>query len=208
MLKSVLDLIRTVESEGIKNYANLPWAVCAQKSLLLQWRKNESNIAEERESERDKKQQSVLRKAPVCAFENMLKSFMYIKNYKRIIIILAFFLLYISVYLIHNAYGPLCIIKSNSSSGDKGNINKGDTEVLKLYKASNSNLFVSNVHSNLSICSTIFGCGSVCDVGYASRCHTKKWKKIRRNHVSNHDYFEMAAFYYTFTWINLWFKIS
>lgn len=72
----------------------------------------------------------------------MLKSFMYIKNYKRIIIILAFFLLYISMYLIHNAYGTLCIIKSNgSSSGDKGDFDKGD--ISKLNKANNSNLFVS-----------------------------------------------------------------
>jgi len=74
----------------------------------------------------------------------MLKSFMYIKNYKRIIIILACFLLYISMYLIHNAYGTLCIIKSSSSSsGDKGYINKGDIGISKLYKASNSNLFDS-----------------------------------------------------------------
>lgn len=74
---------------------------------------------------------------------------MYItKNYKRIILILAFLLLYISMYLIHNVYGPLCIIKSNGSSADKGNINEGDIEVSKLYKANSSNLFVSNVHSN------------------------------------------------------------
>lgn len=73
---------------------------------------------------------------------------MYIKNYKRIALILAFFLLYISMYLIHNAYGALCIIKSNS--GDKGNINsssKGDIEPSKLFKANVSNLFVSNVHN-------------------------------------------------------------
>ena len=58
----------------------------------------------------------------MCAFGNMLKSFMHIKNYKRIILILAFFLLYISMYLIHNVYGPVCIIKS---SGDKGSSSKG-----------------------------------------------------------------------------------
>ena len=79
----------------------------------------------------------------------MLKSFMYIKNYKRIILILAFLLVYISMYLIHNVYGPLCIIKSSNSSsnsisnGDKSN--EGDIEVSKLYKVNNSNLFVSNV---------------------------------------------------------------
>lgn len=75
----------------------------------------------------------------------MLKSFMYIKNYKKIFLILAFLLLYISMYLIHNVYGPLCIIKTNGSSsgsGDKASFN----EVSKLYKANNANLFVSNVH--------------------------------------------------------------
>ena len=55
------------------------------------------------------------------------------------------------MYLIHNAYGTLCIIKtSSSSSGDKGYVNKGDIGVSKLYKVSNSNLFVSNVQSNIS----------------------------------------------------------
>lgn len=48
----------------------------------------------------------------------MLKSLMYIRTYKRIILLLAFFLVYISMYLIHNAYGTLCIIKQppNNSS--------------------------------------------------------------------------------------------
>lgn len=149
-----LNSIKDEESEGIKNYANSPRAVCAQKSLLLQWKQENSR--------------SVLRKkkkAPVCAFGNMLKSFMYIKNYKRIILILAAFLLYISMYLIHNAYGTLCIIKS--SSGDKGS--KGDIEVSKLYKANNSNLFVSNVH-NISL--SFYNCLA------ATRCCTKK---IRMN---------------------------
>lgn len=77
--------------------------------------------------------------------ENMLKSFMNIKTYKRIILILAFFLLYISLVLIHNAYGTLCIIKS-SSNGDKSKVNEGDNEVPKLYKANSSNLF--DLHSN------------------------------------------------------------
>src|SRR5690349_5789519 len=81
----------------------------------------------------------------------MLKSFMNIKNYKRIILILAFFLLYISLVLIHNAYGTLCIIKS-SSNGDKSNVNEVDNEVSKLYKANSSNLFVSNVHSDQFYC--------------------------------------------------------
>lgn len=79
----------------------------------------------------------------------MLKSFMYIKNYKKIFLILAFLLLYISMYLIHNVYGPLCIIKTNGSSsgsGDKASFNEADIEVSKLYKANNANLFVSNVH--------------------------------------------------------------
>lgn len=128
---------------------------------------------------------------------NMLKSFMYIKNYKRIVLILAFFLLYISLVLIHNAYGTLCIIKSNSS-GDKGNVNEGDSEVSN--RANSSNLFVSNVQRviNSTVAdfipaslSTFVDCGKVCgDFGCFG---------IRRNHVSNHDYFEMVAwFHYMF----------
>ncbi|CRK97336.1 CLUMA_CG010729, isoform A [Clunio marinus] len=76
----------------------------------------------------------------------MLKSFMYIKNYKRVIIILAFFLVYISMYLIHNAYGTLCVIKSNS--GDNGSSNKRDIEASKLFKGNNSNLF--DLYSNVT----------------------------------------------------------
>lgn len=88
------------------------------------------------------------------AAKNMLKSFMYIKNYKKIFLILAFLLLYISMYLIHNVYGPLCIIKTNgsSSSADKGGFNEADIEVSKLYKANNANLFVSNVHKQWLHC--------------------------------------------------------
>lgn len=83
----------------------------------------------------------------------MLKSFMYIKNYKKIFLILAFLLLYISMYLIHNVYGPLCIIKTNaSSSADKGSFNEADIEVSKLDRANNANLFVSNVHKRWLYC--------------------------------------------------------
>lgn len=130
---------------NIANYANSPRAVCAKITSLTM---------EEKWAEccREKRIAVILlcvkrRKAPVRArfsLENMLKSFMHIKNYKRIILILAFLLLYISMYLIHNAYGTLCIIKSGS--GDKDSGGKGDIEVAKLYKANNSNLFVSNVH--------------------------------------------------------------
>lgn len=50
-------------SEGIKNYANSLRAVGAQKSLLLQWMKNESRV-----KPRKKRTNAVLKKAPVCAF--------------------------------------------------------------------------------------------------------------------------------------------
>lgn len=66
------------------------------------------------------------------------------------------------MYLIHNAYGTLCIIKSNGSSGDKGNINEGDTEVSSLYKANNSNLFVSNVNSKSTRDRLLFRSTVVC----------------------------------------------
>lgn len=126
----------------------------------------------------------------------MLKSFMYIKNYKRIALILAFFLLYISMYLIHNAYGTLCIIKSNS--GDKGNINsssKGDIEPSKLFKANVSNLFVSNVH-NCWLAVATFRYAQFDETFQSSRRKKNERYKIRRNHVSIHDYFEMPAFFY------------
>lgn len=157
-----------------------------------QWKKNELSITDEGEQQaicvKESKKGSGVRFS-----ENMLKSFMYIKNYKRIILILAFFLLYISLILIHNAYGTLCIIKSTNSS----NINEGDNEVSKLNKANSSNLFVSNVHSDHFNCccffslSTIVECGSVCRDFWCF--------KIRRNHVSSHDYFKMVAwFHYMF----------
>ena len=70
------------------------------------------------------------------------KSFMYIKNYKRIIVLLAFLLLYISMYLIHNAYGPLSVIKGNSSSGVEVDIDDDVVAKQQLDKAaSHSNLF-------------------------------------------------------------------
>lgn len=52
------------------------------------------------------------------------------------------FLMYISMYLIHNAYGSLCIIKN--SEDNKSNV--GDIETAsRLYKVNNTNLFaVSN----------------------------------------------------------------
>lgn len=54
------------------------------------------------------------------------------------------FLLYISMYLIHNAVGTLCIIKN----GDDNRSNEGDSsEASRLFKVNNSNLFaVSNNH--------------------------------------------------------------
>jgi hypothetical protein len=72
----------------------------------------------------------------------MLKSFMHIKHFKRIVVILSFLLVYISVYLIHNAYGTLCINKSNSSAtnGDKENFSESDFEDLK---SKTKNSFVS-----------------------------------------------------------------
>lgn len=73
----------------------------------------------------------------------MLKSFVYMKNYRRIMIIFSVLLLYISMYLIHNAYGTLCIIKT----GEDNKSNEGDIEASRLYKVNNSNLFaVSNAH--------------------------------------------------------------
>jgi hypothetical protein len=153
MLKSVLDLIRsaTETREWAKEYQELCKfassglrAEITSLTMELKWTEYSSENRERTAVI------SVLRKknkAPVCAFGNMLKSFMYIKNYKRIILILAFFLLYISMYLIHNVYGPVCIIKS---SGDKSSSSKGDIDVSKLYKANSSNLFVSNVHNMFS----------------------------------------------------------
>ncbi|KAL7033210.1 hypothetical protein ACKWTF_007506 [Chironomus riparius] len=68
----------------------------------------------------------------------MLKSFMYMKNYRRIMMVFAIFLMYISMYLIHNAYGSLCIIKN--SEDNKSNV--GDIETAsRLYKVNNTNLF-------------------------------------------------------------------
>jgi hypothetical protein len=110
----------------------------AQKSLLLQWKKNEARECRRENNEKGKRRRKICSVEGLC--KNMLKSFMYFKNYKRIIFILAFLLVYISMYLIHNAYGgTLCIIKS---SGDKGNNgSKGEFEGSKLYRGSNSNLF-------------------------------------------------------------------
>jgi hypothetical protein len=72
----------------------------------------------------------------------MLKGFMHLKYFKRIVIILSFLLVYISVYLIHNAYGTLCMNKSNSSTinDDRENFAEGDFEDLK---TKTKNLFVS-----------------------------------------------------------------
>lgn len=72
----------------------------------------------------------------------MLKGFMHIKHFKRMLIILSFLLVYLSVYLIHNAYGALCISKGNSSSinGDKENFGEGDFDDSK---TKTKNLFVS-----------------------------------------------------------------
>ena len=56
--------------------------------------------------------------------------------------IFAVFLMYISMYLIHNAYGSLCIIKNSEDNKS----NDGDIETAsRLYKVNNTNLFaVSN----------------------------------------------------------------
>lgn len=78
---------------------------------------------------------------------DMLPLPVYMKNIRRLVIILAVLLLYISMYLIHNAYGgTLCIIKS---SEDNKGTEQGDNiqEASRLlYKVNESNLFaVSNV---------------------------------------------------------------
>lgn len=68
----------------------------------------------------------------------MLKSFVYMKNYRRIMMVFTVFLLYLSMYLIHNTVGSLCIIKT----GDDNKANEGDIEASRLlYKVNNSNLF-------------------------------------------------------------------
>lgn len=113
---------------------------------------------------------------------NMLKSFMYIKNYKRIILILAFLLLYISMYLIHNAYGPLCLTKSGSDSVGKGDV----VEVARLYKANNLNLFVSNVHKSIDWdCARVSVCALPCFSDMEGKNRRKRL--FRNEHVSNHD---------------------
>lgn len=80
------------------------------------------------------------------------------KNLRRVVIILAVFLLYISMYLIHNAYGgTLCIIKSS----DDNKIESGDNSSIQeasrlLYKVNNSNLFtVSNARFLFSFFSLV-----------------------------------------------------
>lgn len=80
---------------------------------------------------------------------DMLPLPVYMKNIRRLVIILAVLLLYISMYLIHNAYGGTfaCIIKS---SEDNKGTEQGDNNIQEasrlLYKVNESNLFaVSNV---------------------------------------------------------------
>lgn len=80
----------------------------------------------------------------------------YMKNIRRVVIILAVLLLYISMYLIHNAYGgALCIIKSadDSKAGD----NDAQEASRLLYKVNDGNLFaVSNVQFLCCRCCAAF----------------------------------------------------
>lgn len=85
----------------------------------------------------------------------MLPLPLYMKNIRRLVIILAVLLLYISMYLIHNAYGgTLCIIKSaDDNKGTEQGDNIQEASRL-LYKVNESNLFaVSNVQF---LCCLIF----------------------------------------------------
>lgn len=101
----------------------------------------------------------------------MLKTFMYMKNYRRIMMIFAVFLTYISMYLIHNAYGSLCIIKTNDDKSTDGDIEAA------LYKVNNTNLFaVSNIFL-CKFCSAfcVLSCTYYCLLLTSACIHNMLW---------------------------------
>jgi hypothetical protein len=118
----------------------------------------------------------------------MLKSLVYMKNYRRLMMAFTVFLLYLSMYLLHNAVGTLCIIKTADDS--KGN--EGDIEAsrLLLYRVNNSNLFVSNAKF-CSLLSPLAAAAAVCSFAFAMIAAHGRGSCTRSPLLPReHDYFE------------------